>query len=109
MGAYRWTQRQIVTWSTERPRSAMISSRSRYAREYRRYHRTHTRMITSSKCRPRNSAGRLRVTLHRTRSPLTAFATEPAGGLGLKAHRIAEEMLESREREKDAEAVQYWR
>jgi hypothetical protein len=37
----------------------MISARSRYVREYRKYHRTHRRMITSSKCRPRNSAGRL--------------------------------------------------
>ena len=26
---YRWTQRQIVTWSMDKPRSAMISSRSR--------------------------------------------------------------------------------
>src|ERR1051325_9714871 len=46
----------------------MISSRSRYVREYRRYQRTHKRIITSSKCRPRNSAGRFRVTIHRTRS-----------------------------------------
>jgi len=35
-------------------------------------------MITSSKCRPRNSAGRRRVTVHRTRSAQAAFATEPA-------------------------------
>src|ERR1017187_10547133 len=56
----------------------MISSRSRYVSEYRRYHRTHKRMITSSKCRPRKSAGLFRVTIHRTKSPQTAFATEPS-------------------------------
>src|SRR5262249_23533950 len=55
----------------------MISSRSRYVSEYRKYQRTPRRMITSSKCRPRNSAGLLRVTLHRTRSAKVAFATEP--------------------------------
>src|SRR4030095_2732480 len=55
----------------------MISSKSRYVREYRRYHRTHRRMITSSKCRPRNRAGRLRVTIHLTRSVKNAFATKP--------------------------------
>ena len=75
---YRWTQRQMVTWSTKRFRSAMISSRSRYVREYRRYQRTHRRMITSSKCRPRNSAGRFRVTIQATRSAQLAFATEPS-------------------------------
>src|SRR5215475_3313328 len=62
----------------------MISSSSWYVREYRRYHRTHSRMITSSKCRPRNSAGRLRVTLHRTRSAQAAFATEPIEVLTLR-------------------------
>src|SRR4051812_36144279 len=46
----------------------MISSRSRYVSEYRKYQRTHRRMITSSKCRPRNSAGRFRVTINRTKS-----------------------------------------
>jgi hypothetical protein len=30
--------------------------------EYRRYQRTHRRMTASSKCRPRNSAGRFRIT-----------------------------------------------
>src|SRR5262249_53018239 len=44
-------------------------------------HRTHRRMITSSKCRPRNSAGRLRVTIHRTRSTQAEFATEPANAV----------------------------
>src|SRR6516165_5145038 len=71
----------MVTWSTERFRSAMISSRSRYVREYRRYQRTRRRMITSSKCRPRNSGGRLQVTLHRTKSAQAAFATEPVRSL----------------------------
>jgi putative heme iron utilization protein len=55
----------------------MISSKSRYVREYRRYQRTHRRIITSSKCRPRNSAGRRSVTIHPTRSVLAVFATEP--------------------------------
>src|SRR5215472_1591960 len=68
----------MMTWSTQRFRSAMISSRSRYVREYRKCHRTHRRMITSSKCRPRNSAGRLGVTIQRTRSAQTAFSTEPS-------------------------------
>ena len=67
----------MVTWSTERLRSAIISSRSRYVSEYRRHHRTHRRMITSSKCRPRKRAGRFRVTIHRTKSASTPFATEP--------------------------------
>jgi hypothetical protein len=35
---------------------------------YRKYQRTHRRMITSSKCRPRNSAGRFLLTLQRTKS-----------------------------------------
>src|SRR3954454_7465609 len=40
----------------------MISSKSRYASEYRRYQRTQRRMMASSECRPRNSAGRFRIT-----------------------------------------------
>ncbi len=40
-------------------RLPMIFSRSRYESEYRRYQRKQRRMITSSKCRPRNSAGSL--------------------------------------------------
>src|SRR5262245_47882890 len=54
--------------STERFRSAMISSRSRWVNEYRKYQRTQKRMMTSSKCRPRNSARRLRVTIYPARS-----------------------------------------
>src|SRR5689334_13753552 len=34
-------------------------------------------MMPSSKCRPRNSAGRFWVTLHRTKLDHGAFATEP--------------------------------
>src|ERR1035438_3763415 len=59
----------MVTWSTESPRSAILAHISRYVSEYRRYQRTHKRMITSSKCRPRKSAGLFRVTIHRTKSP----------------------------------------
>src|SRR5262245_56422106 len=62
----------------------MISSKSRYVSEYPKYHRTQRMMITSSKCRPRNSAGRLRVTIHRTRSAQSAFATEPDICTGLR-------------------------
>ena len=35
---------------------------------YRKYQRTQSRMITSSKCRPRNSAGRFLVAIHPIRS-----------------------------------------
>src|SRR5918993_189735 len=55
----------------------MISSRSRYVSEYRRYQRTQRRMITSSKCRPRNSAGLFRVTISRYQISSLAFATQP--------------------------------
>src|SRR5215469_14417282 len=57
-GAYRWTQRQMVVWSTDRPRSLTSSWTSRYDREYRKYHRTAHTMITGSKCRHLNKAGR---------------------------------------------------
>src|ERR1035441_11130059 len=67
----------MVTWSTESPRSAIISSRSRYVSEYRRYQRTHKRMISSSKCRPRKSAGLFRVTIHRTKSPQPRLQQNP--------------------------------
>src|SRR3954453_3047118 len=87
MGAYRWTQRQMVTWSTARFRSAMISSRSRYVNEYRRYHRTHRRMITFSKCRPRNSAGRFRVTATPYKTARPAFETEPTHPQWFGRHR----------------------
>jgi hypothetical protein len=53
--------------------------------EYRRYHRTHRRMIKSSKCRPRNSAGLLRVKIHPTRSAQAAFATQPSKSLYIMA------------------------
>ena len=38
----------------------MISSSCRKLSGYRRYHRTHRTMISASKCRPLNSAGRFR-------------------------------------------------
>ena len=86
--AHRVGTRQIVTWSTERLRSAMISSRSRYLRRHRRYQRTHKRLITSSKCRPWNSAGRLRLTIHSYRiSPIRvcSITTNTPEGLQSKA------------------------
>src|SRR5215468_7090622 len=48
----------MVVWSTDRPRSVTSSSTSRYEREYRKYHRTAHTMITGSKCRHLNRAGR---------------------------------------------------
>src|SRR5262252_8861242 len=48
----------MVTWSTWRLRSAIISSRFRKLSPNRRYQRTHRTMISASKCRPLNSAGR---------------------------------------------------
>jgi hypothetical protein len=45
--------------------------RLRLTSEYRKYHRTHKMMITSWKCRPRNSAGRFSPTEspYQTRPP----------------------------------------
>src|ERR1051325_2385137 len=48
----------MVVWSTDRPRSVTSSSTSRYEREYRKYHRTTHTIITGSKCRHLNRAGR---------------------------------------------------
>src|SRR6266536_5295275 len=45
-GVNRCTQRNTLTWSTSMPRSASISSRSRYDSPYRRYQRTAS-VITS--------------------------------------------------------------
>src|SRR5277367_2084525 len=53
-GAYRWTQRQTVTWSTRSPRSARSSTTSRYEREKRKYHPTASRMTSGSNCRHLN-------------------------------------------------------
>jgi hypothetical protein len=47
-----------VTWSTDTFRSAIISSRFRKLRQNRRYQRTQRRIISASKCRPLNGAGR---------------------------------------------------
>ena len=62
----------------------IISSRSRYVSEYRRYQRTHKRMITSSKCRPRKSAGLFRVTIHRTKSPQPRLQQSPKYNRGMR-------------------------
>src|SRR6266481_7753664 len=48
----------MVVWSAERPRSRSNSSTSRYESENRRYQRTAQTMISGSKCRHLNSAGR---------------------------------------------------
>ena len=46
--------------STSRPRSVIISSTLRRLNEKRKYQRTQVAMISGSKWRPRNMAGRLR-------------------------------------------------
>src|SRR4026208_1843403 len=48
----------MVVWSAGRPRSRSNSSTSRYESENRRYQRTAQTMISGSKCRHLNSAGR---------------------------------------------------
>ena len=55
---YRWTQRQMVVWSTAKPRSAISSSKSRRLRENRQYHRTQVTMMVGSNWRLRNKGGR---------------------------------------------------
>lgn len=51
-------QRQMVVWSTERPRSAISSSRTRRLRENRRYQRTLVTITAGSNWRFRNNGGR---------------------------------------------------
>src|SRR5713226_2894115 len=48
----------MVVWSAGRPRSMSNSSTSRYESENRRYQRTAQTIISGSKCRHLNSAGR---------------------------------------------------
>src|ERR1700694_4547715 len=48
----------MVVWSAGRPRSMSNSATSRYESENRRYQRTAQTMISGSKCRHLNSAGR---------------------------------------------------
>src|SRR5882762_4652562 len=48
----------MVVWSAARPRSRSNSSTSPYESENRRYQRTAQTMISGSKCRHLNSAGR---------------------------------------------------
>src|SRR5262249_17454769 len=77
-GAYRCTHRQMVVWSTDRPRSVTSSSTSRYERQYRKYHRTAHTMITGSKCRHLNRAGRGLHTAPAYQNVLgSRFATHP--------------------------------
>src|SRR6516164_7730616 len=76
-GAYRCTHRQMVVWSPDRPRSLISSSTSRYDSEYRKYHRTAHTMITGSKCRHLNKAGRGLHTAPAYQNPDSRFATHP--------------------------------
>jgi hypothetical protein len=55
-GAYRCTHRRIVVWASEKPRSAIISTRSRKLSLKRRYHRTHRMMTSRSTWRPANNS-----------------------------------------------------
>src|SRR5450755_1482614 len=49
----------IVVCASARPRSAIISTRSRRLSLNRRYHRTHTMMTSRSKWRPSNNSSML--------------------------------------------------
>ena len=65
----------------------MISSSCRKLSGYRRYHRTHRTMISASKCRPLNSAGRFRLmqaeAYQTGRTPLQHILLEKVKHLGL--------------------------
>ena len=50
-GAQACTQRWMVVWYTETPRSSSVSSRSRQLTPYLQHHRTAQRMISPRKCR----------------------------------------------------------
>src|ERR1700740_1294066 len=50
----------IVVCAIDRPRSAIISTRSRKLSLKRKYHLTHSTMISQSKWRPSNSSSKLR-------------------------------------------------
>src|SRR5258708_28616492 len=76
----------MVVWSAGRQRSMSNSSTSRYESENRRYQRTAQTMISGSKCRHLNSAGRglimERTAAYQTRSLSfcnTALGTVPGG------------------------------
>jgi len=58
IGLYYGPGANSLVWSARRPRSVSNSSTSRYERENRRYQRTAQTMISGSKCRQLNSAGR---------------------------------------------------
>src|SRR5450755_2998252 len=79
----------IVVCASARPRSAIISTRSRRLSLNRRYHRTHTMMTSRSKWRPSNNSSMLfslliadlqRVQLARVADRAGGFAPEPASG-----------------------------
>jgi len=48
----------MVVWAIDRPRSPIISTRSRKLSLKRRYHRTHRTMTSRSKCRPLNRSSK---------------------------------------------------
>src|ERR1700752_5410649 len=48
----------MVVWAIDRPRSSIISTRSRKLSLKRRYHRTHRTMTSRSKCRPLNRSSK---------------------------------------------------
>src|ERR1700735_4811414 len=48
----------MVVWAIDKPRSAIISTRSRKLSLKRRYHLTHKTIISRSKCRPSNSSSK---------------------------------------------------
>src|SRR5215471_3090600 len=74
----------MVVWSTDRPRSLTSSWTSRYDREYRKYHRTAHTMITGSKCRHLNRAGRgLHTALAYQNLLDSRFATHPLREQGI--------------------------
>src|SRR5580698_10032876 len=83
-GTYCCTHRRIVVWDRVMPRSAIIWTRSRELSLKARYHRTHSTMISWSKCRTlKRSCAEVDsvipgvTAVHRS---FQAFAPEPSRG-----------------------------
>src|SRR6266436_2600224 len=85
----------MVVWSAERPRSRSNSSTSRYESENRRYQRTAQTMISGSKCRHLNSAGRVLImeytAAYQARS--LSFCNIAAATIHLIAHSMGNRVL----------------
>src|ERR1700722_16520713 len=71
----------MVVWAIDRLRSAIISTRSRKLSLKRRYHLTHSTMISRSKWRPSNSSSKLRNPAISPPQPITALRDREAAEL----------------------------